>query len=160
MNKEDFTFLLADYFMRILKEKGREMKFSDLEEWARREILSKMPENDDRLFDYYTNSAKDILKELGLVKSEGKMIVVSLEARTLSEPISVRGILYQKKKKEESDEIIKKRYYYANIAAVIIPPVVALLPYFLNLGDIEQIIGWFLAGSSFGYFVNELINKR
>lgn len=159
MNKEDFTFKLADYFMMMLKKNGREMKFSDLEEWARREMLSIMPESDDRLFYYHTDSAKNILKELGLVKLEGKMIEISLEARTLSEPISVREFLYQKKKKVEFDDRTNVRNYHATIAGIVIPSLIALLQLLLNQGNTGNVIGWLLVGAVLGYFGNELIKR-
>ena len=160
MSKEDFTFELADYFFKILKEKGREVKFSDLEGWAKDEMINRMPEDDERFFWRYTNPAKRILEDLELVNSDDKMIVISTEARTLLEPISVRGILDQKKKKEQFDVKIKVWKLYISIAGLLFAILGPILNFLSKQNSVGNVIGWLFVGIALGYFLNEFLNKR
>ena len=160
MNKEDFRFELADYFMRKLKERVREVKFSDLEEWAHNEMLNRMPEDDERKFGLYTKAAKDDLIKLGLVSFDGKMIAISLEAMTLSEPISVRDILYEKIEKEKFEEKIRVWKLYISIAGLFIAIIGTILNILSKDNSVGNFIGWLLVGVALGYFLNEFLNKR
>lgn len=160
MNKEDFRFELADYFMRKLKERVREVKFSDLEEWAHNEMLNRMPEDDERQFWLYTNAAKDDLIRLGLVSFDGKMIAISMEAMTLSEPISVRDIHNQKKKKELFEEKVKVWKLNISIAGLIFAILGTILNFLSKHNNVGSVIGWLLVGVALGYFLNEFLNKR
>ena len=160
MNKEDFTFELANFFIKILKEKGREVKFSDLEGWAKDEMINRMPEDDERFFWQYTNPAKRILEDLELVNSDDKMIVISTEARLLSEPISVRVILDQKKKKELFEDKIKVWKFYITIAGFLFAVIGPILNFLFKHNSVGDVIGWLFVGIALGYFLNEFLNKR
>ena len=132
MNKEEFRFELADYFMRKLKERVREVKFSDLEEWAHNEMLNRMPEDDERKFG----------------------------AMTLSEPISVRDILYEKIEKEKFEEKIRVWKLYISIAGLFIAIIGTILNILSKENSVGNVIGWLLVGVALGYFLNEFLNKR
>jgi hypothetical protein len=160
MNKEDFRFELANYFIRKLKEKVREVKFSDLEGWAFNEMLKSMPEDDERQFWLYTNAVKDDLIRLGLVSFDGKMIAISMEAMTLSEPISVRDIHNQKKKKELFEEKAKVWKLNISIAGLIFAILGTILNFLSKHNSVGNVIGWLLVGVALGYFLNEFLNKR
>ena len=160
MDKEEFRFELADYFIRKLKEKVSEVKFSDLEGCAFDEMLKSMPEDDERKFWLYTNAAKDDLFRLGLVSFDGKMIAISMEAMTLSEPISVRDILYEKIKKEKFEEKIKVWKLYISIAGLFFAIIGTILNILSKHNSVGNVIGWLLVGVALGYFLNEFLNKR
>lgn len=157
---EEFKYQIADFFISKLKEKGRGVKFSDIESWSENQLKDKMPEDDDRLFFYYTNSARNLLVDLKLVRIEGNIIDLTLFGRQTAEKYSVRELV--KKELEQKLFVEKKPYreYYLSIFQLFAVLLGIIIPLFFNLGDIGLSIGWFFVGLGFGFLVSEFINIR
>jgi hypothetical protein len=158
--KELFKYEIADYFISKLKEKGRGIRLSDLESWSEKQLIDKMPENDERLFFFYTKSARDVLVDLGLARIEGNVIDLTLNGRQSAEKYPVRELV--EKKLEEKHFVEKKPYreYYLSILQLFTVLLGIIIPLFFNLGDIGLSIGWLFVGIGFGFLVSEFIYMR
>lgn len=157
---ELYKYEIADYFISKLKEKGRYIRISDLDEWALKLLRDKMPEDDERLFSFYKKSAKDILVDLELVRIEGNIIDLTLFGRQTAEKYSVRELV--EKKLEQKLFVEKKPYreYYLSILQLFVVFLGIIIPLFFNLGDIGLSIGWLFVGIGFGFLVSEFIYMR
>jgi hypothetical protein len=156
---EDFKYEIADSFISKLKEKGRGVRYSDLESWSEKQLIGKMPEDDERLFSYYIKSAKDILVDLELVRIDGNIIDLTFFGRKIAENYSVREFV--EKKLEEKLFVEKKPYrdYYLSILQLFTVLLGIIIPLFKS-GDIGLSIGWLFVGIGFGSLVNEFIYMR
>lgn len=158
--KELFKYEIADFFKLQLKEKGRGVMFSDLEEWAMNQLIDKMPENDERLFFNYTQSARDVLVDLGLVRMEEKIMDLTLYGRQIADKYSVCELV--RKKMQDKIFVEKKPYrdYYLSIIQLLFVLLGIIFPVIFKLGNIGLSIGWLFVGIGFGFLVSEFIYMR
>ena len=159
-NREIFKYEIADYYISKLKEYGRGVILSDLETWSITDLIGKMPEDDDKLIDFYIKSAKDILVELELVKIEDKVIDLTLLGRKIAEKNSVREIV--QKRIEEKLFVEKKPYrdYKLSILNLCFILLGIIIPFFFNSGTLGISIGWLFVGFGFGFLVSEYIYTK
>lgn len=159
-NREIFKYEIADYYILKLKEKGRGVLLSDLETWSESELKGKMPEDDEKLFDFYIKSAKDILFELELIRIDDNIIDLTLLGRQIAEKHSVREIV--QKRIEEKLFVEKKPYrdYNLSILQLCFVLLGIIIPFFFNSGAIGISIGWLFVGFGLGFLVSEFIYTK
>jgi hypothetical protein len=160
MDKEQFQIDVAQFFFDRLKESGSWMYFSKLQDATKVYFQERISELSDNEFWGYTRRAKELLFELELVDVSSGTLTLRADAFMMPDSTKIKDLLAQKKKKDQFDAHKSQRDFYVSIGG----GVVALLGFLWNIlseqGSYGQMIGWILVGFAFGYFVNELINKR
>lgn len=160
MNKEQFQIDVAQFFFDRLKEGGSWIHFSQLQNAAKvyfKDRISKLKDNE---FWGYTRRAKELLFDLKLVDISSNSLTLTANAFMMPDCVLIKDIVNKEKTKKQFDDKKNQYNFYISLGGIAL----TLLGFLINIlseqGSCGQMIGWLLVGFAFGFFVNEIVNKR
>ena len=154
-------YKIATLIIKEIAHNGRFTRTSFFEQRARNELLNEMVEDDERFFDLYVDSAKDLLIQYNLLKlsENGNVADLTEEGYNASKFNSILDYLQDINKKERTKLLIDKVSKIAPVITALVALISIIAGYITGHASIGIIVTLLLIGIAIGFFINESLRK-